>query len=70
MNCIENIINNLLGTKQSLTGLLLTKEELNILNERIFQCDGCGWWCETSERNDLCGDALCEDCLYLEVHQD
>lgn len=70
MNRIENIINNLLGTKQSLTGLLLTKEELNILNERIFKCESCGFWCKSSEKNDLCGDLLCGDCVYLEVYQD
>lgn len=79
MSRIDKIIEELLGTSQSLENVCnyfgisvkdLIENEIKEIDEEIFQCDGCGWWCETSERNDLCGDALCEDCLLLEVHQD
>lgn len=29
------------------------------LDEAIFNCEGCGWWCEASEEN----DGLCADCF-------
>lgn len=32
--------------------------------------EGCGWWEEVCDRNDLNGDALCSDCLDMEVYQD
>jgi len=48
----------------------LTPEMLQAIDEEIFQCNGCGWWEEVCDRNDLNGDALCSDCLDMEVHQD
>lgn len=30
-----------------------------ILDENVFYCDGCGWYCDTDERH--VGD-LCDDC--------
>lgn len=74
-----DLVQYLLGTNHSLAegceacGFSeeeLTEEMLQSLDEQIFQCSGCGWWEEICERNDLDGDALCDDCLDMEVHQD
>jgi hypothetical protein len=32
---------------------------LNYLDNEIFLCDGCGWWCELSEMTD---SELCNSC--------
>ncbi len=41
----------------------LTDEELSEIDNCIFQCDCCGWWCETSEEgNSGDGERICRDC--------
>lgn len=37
----------------------LTIEEHEQLDQLIFLCDECSWWCCVSERN---GDDICDDC--------
>lgn len=32
---------------------------LHELDGIVMQCEGCGWWCETSDMND---DLVCADC--------
>lgn len=34
-------------------------EFLASLDERVFRCGGCDWWCSTDEQND---DNQCDDC--------
>lgn len=74
-----NITTYLLGSCKSMAEALaahgydedaLTLEVLQAIDEEIFQCDGCGWWEEICDKNDLSGDALCSDCVDMEVHQD
>lgn len=74
---VDEVINYLLGTCKSLVeGLAacgiseLNDRELEYLDSEIFECDACGWWSETCERNLLNGDAICDDCLDMEVNQD
>lgn len=74
---MNELIEYLLGSCKSLqTGMdacgidELTSKEEEYLDSEIFLCDSCGWWEEVSERNDLNGDALCNDCLDAEVHED
>lgn len=40
------------------------------LTKMIFKCDGCGFWEKVNKRAVVGGDSFCEDCTYLEVHQD
>ena len=46
--------------------LLLTKvtedEILETLDNVVFECSGCGWWCGVDEKNDCDGEALCDQC--------
>lgn len=32
------------------------------VEEQVFLCDGCGWWCSTDELNNETSDQLCDDC--------
>jgi len=42
----------------------LEEVQLNdYIDNLYFLCEGCGWWCETSERVETDdGTALCNDC--------
>lgn len=55
---INELIENTVGTCQSLDEHLeyfdmelddLSMEELGYIDDSIFNCDCCGWWCELSE---------------------
>ena len=35
---------------------------LDLIDQQVFLCDRCGWWCETSECNNQDGDEHCDDC--------
>ena len=33
------------------------------LDNIVFECEGCGWWCRTDEElNNESGEMLCNDC--------
>jgi hypothetical protein len=49
---IYELINALLGSCASLDDEDMSIIELEILDENIFNCAYCGWWCETSEMQD------------------
>lgn len=34
-------------------------ELLRVLDDQVMECEGCQWWCETSDLND---DQVCSDC--------
>lgn len=41
----------------------LTPEDHNAIDNEIFLCDECGWWCEISEATDIeSEDGKCKDC--------
>ena len=34
-----------------------------MLDDQIFECSECGWWCEQGEANDIgTGEDACNDC--------
>lgn len=37
----------------------LTPEDFDEIDNEIFLCDNCGWWCEISEQDD---NGFCLDC--------
>lgn len=70
MTRIEQIIEDLKGTCDSLDGVCgnydidsmdLSIDELEQLDQEIFNCETCGWWCETSEMSE--DENVCEDCF-------
>lgn len=40
----------------------LTGEDHAAIDNEIFMCEGCGWWCEISEAVED-EDNKCQDCL-------
>jgi len=41
----------------------LTDEEIENLDQDIFKCAECGWWCEISEESGIDeSDLICNDC--------
>jgi len=40
----------------------LTYDDHLYIDEQIFNCTGCGWWCESSEANESDDGDICDDC--------
>lgn len=69
---IESIIEYLQGTTRTLDEACqqhgfeweeLTEKDHAKIDENIFLCPTCGWWCETSEANESeSGEDVCDDC--------
>lgn len=72
---IQDLIDSLQGTADSLGGALenlypgMELEDLNDkdhfeIDNTIFLCDECGWWCEISENaeTDDSDEMICQDC--------
>ncbi len=67
---IHKVIESLQGTAQSIDDALpegmewadLIDEDHNAIDNEIFLCPDCGWWCETSESTDRDGEDVCQDC--------
>lgn len=68
---IADIVAELQGTPLSLPNVLRGEEEtdqeiLDAIDSELFECRGCGWWCEHSEAQDEEEDhpdgPICDDC--------
>ena len=66
---IEDVIQDLMGTCQSLEVVLaekglepetLTEAQTAQLDEGVACCDLCSWWDESCNMNE---DGICEDCV-------
>lgn len=41
----------------------LTGEDHDVIDNEIFLCNECGWWCEVHEAHETDdGDDICDDC--------
>lgn len=63
---MDEIVNQLQGTGKSIEEVLNEGEEQTIelndyIDQRIFCCKQCDWWCEQSEMSNE--DWICEDCI-------
>lgn len=64
---VQELIDSLQGTCQSIVDFLpegmddndLTSEDHDEIDNQIFLCNQCGWWCESCEQND---NGSCNDC--------
>jgi hypothetical protein len=69
---IDAIISHLQGTCNTLNSALTEKEQtdielLNAIDDAIFECDTCGWWCEMGAENcatccERTGEETCNEC--------
>lgn len=41
----------------------LTESNHDFIDNEIFCCDSCGWWCETSEMGESEDEQICQDCV-------
>jgi hypothetical protein len=41
----------------------LKPDDLEELDNEIFNCTFCGWWCEIFECNDRSNEQVCDDCV-------
>jgi hypothetical protein len=51
---------------------ILTTEDHNEIDNQIFYCEECGWWCEISEmawENDN-SDTICVDCYEAQQEEE
>jgi hypothetical protein len=67
----NEIIYDLSGTCDSLEAALTRHNAeqlrdympfLEYLDNEIFLCDGCNWWCELSEMSETSDTDMCRDC--------
>jgi len=61
MSNIKETIEYLKGTCNTLDDEDFTIEELTLLDDEIFLCDICNWWCEVCEMSET-DHAVCTDC--------
>ena len=40
----------------------LTSDDHNDIDNEIFECAECGWWCEQCQSTDKDGEPVCDDC--------
>jgi len=68
---IHILINELNGTCESILSMLpdgmeeedLTEQDTQEIDDHIFCCEGCGWWCEIDEQCEQCDHCIdCCDC--------
>lgn len=65
---IEELIDSLQGTCATISEKLpeemeedLTEQDHDAIDNRIFRCETCSWWCEVGEEGDEKGN--CNDCV-------
>ena len=61
---IDELIDRLRGTcNESWDICDWSMEDLQYLDEHIFECVGCGWWCDISELSPESNDEMfCDEC--------
>lgn len=62
----EQVIDRMRGTGQNLNYELDDWEQndpalLELIDEGLFECEDCGWWCGRDEQSD-CDGEFCDDC--------
>jgi len=62
MNSLNDAVVEICGEEFSEDDL--TSENHDQIDNEIFLCDTCGWWCEVSQEADTeeLGERICDDC--------
>lgn len=72
---VQEIIETLQGTCDTLGGAVgevcgddydendLSQDQLGVIDNEIFECVECSWWCEISEIADDEDENICQDCV-------
>ena len=60
---IQEQIDELQGTCASFDPTVWSDIDLQTLDDQIFNCGVCGWWCEIFELSESdTGELICTDC--------
>jgi hypothetical protein len=63
---LDFMVNDYMGTCHSLSyedmDWLESKDSLGDWDGFLFECNHCGWWCDTGEQEDYLGESICTDC--------
>lgn len=70
---LQQLIEDLRGSCQSLAECMptgfdendLTQDQHEAIDEAIFECARCNWWCESSEEqtiDDNADERICQEC--------
>jgi len=67
---LDEFIQDLQGTCKTMESALpegmtiedLTEDDLENIDQEIFNCETCNWWCEVSEMASEEG-SICRDCI-------
>lgn len=62
MHTLDDAVQEVFG--ENFDSQELTQEELEFLDNEIFKCGCCGWWCEISEMSEQ--DQYCSECFESE----
>jgi formylmethanofuran dehydrogenase subunit E len=72
VNYIQGTVMSLDNATEQLFGVSemdLDIESLSMIDDYVFECSNCGWWCEISEQNEIYGDSVCDGCLDEEEYE-
>ena len=59
---MQEVISDLKGTCNTINLDEFTVEELEELDEEIFECNTCGWWCDIDEEVGEGTQLICQEC--------
>lgn len=63
---LDEIVDHLKGSCLTIYAELEDDEDEDVVQEHldqfIFECEGCGWWCEIDELHNDTDAQLCDDC--------
>ena len=62
MSRIQEVIYELRGSSNTIDLDDFTVEELEELDEAIFECSRCGWWCDIEEEVGNSTQLVCKEC--------
>lgn len=63
--CMEDLASAISYHNPELTEDDLTADDHSYIDQNVFKCPECGWWCEDSQRkySEETSEDLCEDCI-------
>ena len=59
---VEYLFDEYCGTCEHFNPSEYSDEVISRLDQEMFNCEQCDWWCEMSEMTDNDGATICTDC--------
>lgn len=58
----EDALEEVLGVRPDFYGDVMDKDDCQELDQLVFNCNCCGWWCDTSELSPVKYEEICDQC--------